>query len=238
MPDKYFSHIELYHTPPEFITSNSITLTGDEFNHIAKVMRHKEDDRLYITDGSGNIYSANITSIDKSEVVAEIVKKYTYPNNYSNLYFCIPLLKSQDRFESAIEKCVELGITNFIVFSSERCIGKKPKLERWQKIITAAMKQSLRSWMPNIDFIGSIDKINNLTGSKYIFDQIADEEFTKIAQGIKDESTNCFFVFGPEGGLTEKEIESYDDGIRLQLTGNRLRSETAIIAAASIITLK
>jgi len=238
MPDKYFSQIELYYIPRDFVTSSSIILTGDEANHASKVMRHKENDQLYITDGSGNIYKANITSVDKSEVVAEIVKKYTYPNIFSNLYFCIPLLKSQDRFEAAIEKCVELGITNFIVFSSERCIGKKPKLERWQKIITAAMKQSLRSWMPNIDFIGSIDKVNNLPGSKYIFDQIADEEFTKIAKGIKDVSDNCFFVFGPEGGLTEKEIENFDDGIRLQLTGNRLRSETAIIAAASIITMK
>ena len=73
-----------------------------------------------------------------------------------NIFFCIPKLKYSDRFEFALEKCTELGITNFIIFDSERSIHKSDKKERWEKIVLSAMKQSLRSYLPNITVINSL----------------------------------------------------------------------------------
>ncbi|MDP3583175.1 MAG: RsmE family RNA methyltransferase, partial [Ignavibacteria bacterium] len=203
MQPVFLSDVELYFSDSVF--GNAIEITDEEFHHIKDVMRHKLGDEVFVTDGKGVIYKTEIERFDKKSLAARIISSTSYPNHLSNITFCIPRLRSADRFEFALENCVELGITNFIVFDSQRTVAKGEKLDRWQKILTAAMKQSLRSWLPNVKHCKTVKEITELDGKKFFFDQNAEQALPSIlnsesANKKADEFSinNCFFFFGPE----------------------------------------
>lgn len=223
-----------------------ISIEGEECHHIINVMRHKINDILYVTDGKGTIYKSTISEIEKNKVVITIAESTKYDNKFSNIWFCVPRLKNADRFEFALEKSVELGITNFIVFDSQRSVPKGDKIERWEKILLAAMKQSLRSWLPKIQYSKSISEIVKLDGTKILFDQNAQKTFQSFLQTFKVShdrrdsqfsifNSQLFFIFGPEGGFTNGECRMLNEELTVRLTENRLRSETAIVTAASVL---
>lgn len=196
-------------------------------------MRHSIGDELYVTDGQGRILLTEITQTEKNLVRARIHSERIYENRLKNVYFCLPRLKSQDRFEFALEKSVELGVTNFIVFDSMRSIPKGGKAERWQKVLISSMKQSLRSFLPEVTHLGSVSEIMKLEGEKIVFEQDSKQSFREF---IPLEDRNYYFIFGPEGGLDKKELSMFTQENSYFLTENRLRSETAVIAAASILS--
>lgn len=231
----FLSDTELYYS--DLVNGNTIEVSGDELHHIKDVMRHKAGEQIYITDGKGAIYNSEIISLEKKILAANIIDKYEYKNNFSKITFCIPRLKSSERFEFALEKSVELGITNYIVFDSSRTVAKGEKLDRWQKILNSAMKQSLRAWMPTVRYCKSVNDLLKLEGKKYVFDQKADKTFDSIINSKLSTQTS-YFVFGPEGGFSEDEIQLVEAESKLKLTDNRLRSETAIVVAASELALR
>ena len=231
MKNKKLSHIELYYSPEEKISDEIISLTGEEFKHAVRVMRSKIGDMIYITNGSGLIFKTEVLSIDKDKVSTRIIETIKSENKFENIFFCIPKLKNPDRFKFAIEKCVELGITNFIIFESKRTIAKGTNIKRWEKISLAAMKQSLRAYLPKIKLVKNLSLIAESNGEKIIFEQNAERKFQLDFEINK----KYYFIFGPEGGLTEDELNLFDTELVYSLSDHRLRSETAIVKAASLI---
>jgi len=228
----YLSDVELYYCSSEKIMGNNLAISNEDYKHIVKVMRHSVGDEIYVTNGIGKIFLTEIREINKNSLIASFKKAFDYENKMSNISFCIPKLRYSDRFEFALEKCTELGITNFIIFDSERAIHKSDKKERWEKIVLSAMKQSLRSYLPVIMGINSLKDIYNLKGNKIILEQNSEKRISeiKINPGEK-----YYFIFGPEGGLTNEEFELFDKDDFYTLAENRLRTETAVIKCASIL---
>jgi len=224
------SDIELYYTPLKFITKDKITLIDDEFKHCCKVKRNSIGDVIYITDGEGNIYKTEIEIIGKDNLSGKILDTISYKNELKNIFFCIPKLKNPDRLKYALEKCVELGITNFILFESKRTIGSVKNIERFNRILLSAMKQSLHAFMPVVETAALKSIINNL-GIKILFDQGSENQFN-FENNI---SETYYFLFGPEGGFESGEIEMIDSSNRFVLSNYRLRSETAVIKCASLL---
>jgi 16S rRNA (uracil1498-N3)-methyltransferase len=230
----FLSDIELYFSL--YVTDSTVSVVGEECHHIMKVMRHTAGDKLFVTNGNGKIFETEIMSTTKNEVKAKIVKTFEYKNRLENFIICLPRLRVADRFEFALEKCVELGFTNFVVFESERTVAKGDKSDRWKKIGMAAMKQSLQSYLPKFTYLKKFEQLNQLKGKKLIFDQNSDYLFSdNIQKFSKDES--YILIFGPEGGLSEQETELLSGIETYRLTPNRLRAETAVIAAVSLISL-
>ena len=229
---EHLSNIELYYSAPEKFSDDFVIIGGDEYRHITKVMRHKIADEIYATNGQGKIYKTKLISISKSEVKSEIKREYKYEDKFKNISFCIPRLKSQDRFELALEKSVELGITNFLIYSSKRSVAKGTKMERWKKITLSAMKQSLRSYLPEINEIKSLDEITNMNSEVILFEQNSEKDIKELK--IKPDKKHIF-VFGPEGGLDKNELNLVGEEQVYNLAENRLRSETAIIKFASVL---
>lgn len=230
---EHLSDIEIYYTLPSLINGEEIILKDDEFHHCVNVMRNSVGDNLFVTDGEGNLYESKIYRILGSELLAKIRKKSEFKNKSKDIWFCIPSLKNPDRLKFAFEKSVELGITNFILFTSIRSVSRKSKPEKFQKTALAAMKQSIRTFLPKI-ISAEFNEIIQLNGTKLLFDQNAD----KIFDGRIDSKSPVYFLFGPEGGLDEKEISQVDLANRFTLSSKRLRSETAIINCASLLKLQ
>lgn len=233
-----FSNVEFYYTLPEFISENNLSIIGDEFNHITKVMRHKVKDEIFVTNGEGLIYRTLIVKISNDKIECEIKEIYKQENIFEKTYFCIPILKNPNRLEFAIEKSIELGITNFLIFDADKSYKKNVNFNRINKISISAMKQSLHSFKPNLIKLESLSDINS-SNNIIIFDQNAAKTlknfvYTDLNKEVIQKN-NYYFIFGPEGGLTSQELNLFNQSINLKITDNRLRSETAIVTAASLI---
>lgn len=231
-----FSNTEFYFSDPKNISGNIIKVFNEEVKHIVKVMRHSIGDKIYITDGKGNIFNAELINVEKKVLLLKILTRYQQKNLFGNISFFIPILKASDRFEFALEKCVELGITNFKIFSAEKSNIRGIKLDRWNKILISAMKQSLHSFQPKIEFV-ELEKLNNNSKHNLVFEQNVDISFKTFLSDNKIKITDKInLFFGPESGLVQKDIDKINNPIFLKLTENRLRSETAIVTAASVIS--
>lgn len=227
----HLSDIELFFTEQTNISDGKITLVDEELKHCCKVMRNKVGDVIHVTDGAGNIYQSEIETIEKNSLTVNILKTDSYKNNFENVYFCIPKLKNPDRLKFAFEKCVELGITNFIIFESKRTIGRIKNIERFDRILLSAMKQSLHAFLPKLE-TETLKSITNNPGKKFLFDQAS-----KNRLEFKNNSAEkYYFLFGPEGGFESGETDMIDAANRFVLSNHRLRSETAVIKSASLIT--
>ncbi len=230
---EYLSNIELYYALPQNCGNAEVEIDGEECGHILKVMRHSLNDELFLTNGRGKIFRGIIYKVERDRIKLRVNKIFKYKNEFAGITFCIPKLKSADRLEFAIEKCTELGVTDFIVFESERTISHAVKIERWEKILLSAMKQSLRSFLPSISIAGSFGELISLKGEKIIFDQNAEETFSNFKKNKP--GTNYYLIFGPEGGLTSSELSLVPKQNLYKLAENRLRTETAVIKCASVL---
>jgi 16S rRNA (uracil1498-N3)-methyltransferase len=229
---EHLSNIDLYFTPRSLINEKQIIIKNEEFHHCVNVMRNSVGNKLYVTDGEGKIYESEINKIKEKELVARINRKYEFENKSKNVWFCIPSLKNPDRLNFAFEKCVELGITNFILLSSANTISKNLKPEKFHKTTLAAMKQSLRSFLPKINS-ATFKEIIQLPGTKILFEQNSE----KVFDGKYDFNKPVYFIFGPEGGFAEDEIKEIDPMNKFNLASNRLRSETAVLKCASLLSI-
>jgi 16S rRNA (uracil1498-N3)-methyltransferase len=152
------------------------------------------------------------------------------------------LLKT-DKFEFVLQKCVELGVTTFVPFVSERCVVSQPsesKIERWQKIIRETAEQSKRSVLPILHPTVSFQEACKLTGVPSILlwegEKSTSFKRTLKSQPFKKASSINIFV-GPEGGFPSSEVEYAQQlGVIPVSLGNRiLRAETAGLVAISAI---
>ena len=226
------SNIELYYTSSDLVRENEFIIEGDEFHHSVNVMRNKPGDIIFVTNGEGLILKSEIISIKKDQLISRIIERKQYENKAKNIWFCIPILKNPDRLKFAIEKCVELGITNFILFTSKHTIPKKINPEKFKKTALAAMKQSLRAFLPKI-LSSTFDDIIKLDGKPILFHQNSNQIF----DGNYEKDKLSYFLFGPEGGIDNDELKSVKESNHYSLSYNRLRSETAIIKCASLLNL-
>lgn len=215
------------------VDDGDLILTGSDIRHITRVMRHKAGDIIHVTSGDGIILKVKIISGSDDLIKVMSLEKFEFQNKMTNLEIAIPRLKSSDKIELVIEKLVETGFTKFVFFESDNCIGKGFKLDRWEKIAISASKQSFNPF--NVE-LRSVSKFDDLfkNGREVIgFDLEAENSFA----GFQPErGVNYTLVTGPEGGLSKKELTKFREGNIFQLTGNRLRSETAILYSAFLIT--
>ncbi len=231
---EYLSDIELYICSIHSVTDNEFEISGEEFHHAVNVMRNKIGGQIFATNGIGKIFAGKIIEIGKENLKAEIFKFYSYENELENFTFCIPNLKNPERLKFALEKCTELGVTDFIIFNSERTLNKTINLSRLEKIVLAAMKQSLRSFIPTVKIAKSIIELIKDDNELIIFDQSSKRKLNKFNF---DRRKHYLFIFGPEGSLSENELKIINTQFVFNLGNHRLRSETAIVKCASVLSL-
>ena len=211
--------------------SSSLLLNKEESNHCIKVLRKKENDIIFVTDGTGFLYTCQIIKIEKSLVKVQIIKKIK-KNKTPSIELAISFPKQRNRIDWIIEKATEIGvdkITPLICENSERI---KINIDRMQKIAISSMKQSLRTYLPKISEIQQFSKF--IQTAKYDKKYIAHCKKDSNKKKIKHEKfQNSCILIGPEGDFSKKEIKKANDlnFKSVTLSQNRLRTETAAIVA-------
>ena len=142
--------MQVFYTPD--IASNTYSLSEEEARHCLKVLRLKKGDEIHLTNGKGNLYKSQITHIDKNSCEVEVIEtfqEYGKRNHY--LHIAIAPTKNSDRFEWFLEKATEIGIDEITPLICERSVKEKLRFDRLNKIITSAVKQSLKAYHPKLN---------------------------------------------------------------------------------------
>ena len=229
--------------PEEWIEQDVVTITGEPLRQIGYVLRLKPLDRIIVLDNSGWEFEVEIERITKEQARGKVINKQPSrgePLIKISLYQA--LLKS-DKFELVLQKGVELGVTSFVPFISERCVARKEsaaKMERWGKIIQEAAEQSERLILPVLYPLISFDKACQSAKQPALLlweeEKSASLKETLQKPPFKNASVLSLFV-GPEGGFpaSEKEL-AQQHGIAVASLGKHiLRAETAGLTAISAI---
>lgn len=222
------------------ITGKFHQLDEEESRHIARVLRLKTGDTISITDGKGNLYQATITGSDSKKCIVRInetLKDYNKRSCY--IHIAIAPTKSIDRFEWFLEKATEIGIDEITPLVCEHSERKNVKTDRLRKIIIAAMKQSLKAYLPKLNEPVKFPDIISLpfTGQKLI--AWYDENRSGELKEVYIPGFPALILIGPEGDFSPEEIEtSLKNGyISVNLGKSRLRTETAGIVACHTLNL-
>lgn len=220
-----------------------VVITGEDARHISLSLRMKVGEALTICDGEGYDYDCEIEEIDPTQVIARIKEKVTSrsePSVFVTLYQGVP---KSDKFETVVQKAVELGVGAIVPVMMSRCVSRpdaksmEKKIQRWQKIAESAAKQSGRGIVPQVLPCISYEKaLKEAKGSKILFYECGGKPLTETVSPA-DREISIFI--GPEGGISGQEYElAVAVGAKVSTLGPRiLRTETAPLAALTAMML-
>jgi 16S rRNA (uracil1498-N3)-methyltransferase len=213
-------------------------LDGEESHHLIRVHRKRLGDFVHLMDGKGKFAKGIIQEFRKSEVIIQLHEITSVPPNPKSLTLAVSPLKSEDRWEWLLEKATEIGVSSFLPILCERSESKRFRLERYEKIVLGAAKQSLKAFIPKIH---SPIPLNTAVGQMFhgfYFGHCLDTFSKTEVKSISILFPSTIFI-GPEGDFTPAEILFMNkaNGIPISLGSERLRTETAAIAAATLSLL-
>lgn len=234
MADPYFYFATLAKQVDEFV------LDENSSRHIVQVLRMKPGESLKLTDGKGLSALAAIRDANKKRCVVQITEKQLQRPPERRIQIALSLLKNASRFEWFLEKASELGVDEIIPLKCARTEKQQFRIERMRNILESALIQSQQVWMPQLQepqlFISWIEQA--LADQKFIAHCDSGEK-RKLSEISDPNLSSQLILIGPEGDFTEEEIRMALQArfIPVELGKNRLRSETAAVAAAAVLKL-
>jgi 16S rRNA (uracil1498-N3)-methyltransferase len=213
-------------------------LNEDESRHAVKVLRMKAGDPLLITDGQGAFYEATIALADSRACSFTIVEQKLSPARSFSIFIAIAPTKNIDRTEWFVEKAVELGIEQIHFIRCKNSERKTVNIERIQKIIVSAMKQSGQAWLPTCSEMKPYSEALSLTADQKFICYVDDQNPDQLKSMAKP-NQKYLVLIGPEGDFQKEELEqAIQHGFqKVSLGTNRLRTETAALAACLTLNL-
>ncbi|MBD8018987.1 RsmE family RNA methyltransferase [Kaistella pullorum] len=212
-----------------------VKINDEEQTHISKVLRMRDGEEIFVTDGKGNLAKGNLAfegkkiSLDTSDIRENLPKFSTY------LHIAIAPTKNIDRIEFFLEKATEMAVSEVSLIQTEKTERKNLNIDKLRKQSIAASKQSLRFHFPVVnDLVRFSDFIKTLD-PKTTFVAHCNENLERIDLHEINPGKNITFLIGPEGDFSDKEIQLLAEcGIRAVSLGNqRLRTETAGVFVAA-----
>ena len=242
--------MQQYFLNEELNVESTYELSKEDSNHIVRIMRKQNNDKVYVVFKNEIKYICTIIDNNVDKVLVAPYEQVSGSNELpTKITVAIPPLKN-DKIEYLIQKLTELGVSNIVLFNSERNIAKikkdkvDSKLNRWSKIIKEASEQSKRNLIPDITYVDSLRDLVNFS-EKYDHKVVAyekesvNEDNINLKNLLNSELNNkdVIAVFGSEGGLSENEISILTENkFSVIGLGKRiLRAETAPLYFVSCV---
>jgi len=226
--------MHLFYTPDIQPTHPQYFLNEEESKHCIRVLRLGVGDEVQLIDGRGGLYAAEIKDAHPKRTILQITSvktEFARRNHY--LHIAIAPTKNIERLEWFLEKATEIGIDEISLIICQRSERKEAKADRLNKIITSAIKQSLKAYHPVLNEPEPLSKFmsKDFGGQKFIA-HCEDGDKGNLRDLI-DKQGRYLILIGPEGDFTPKEIEeALNNGFKaITLGESRLRTETAALEA-------
>jgi len=231
--------MQLFYNSEISIDTKQITFDKIESKHIVRVLRKIEGDILKITNGKGFLFDVKIDFANDKRCSAIIMHAAKKPKPWEYyLHIAIAPTKNNDRIEWFLEKATEIGIdeiTPIICANSERRVVK---LDRFEKIIQSAMKQSLKFTLPKLNApVKFNDFIQQSFDGKTCIAHCEELEKNTLKSVINPAEKTTILI-GPEGDFSKEEIQKAlaNKFTPISLGESRLRTETAALVAVNIVS--
>jgi 16S rRNA (uracil1498-N3)-methyltransferase len=230
-----FFYINEYNT-----SQKEIVLDEDTSRHVVQVLRMKEGEKLNLTEGKGNLITAEVTDAHKKHCTVKIIESQFTTRNPRKVTIAISLLKNTSRFEWFLEKATEIGVSEIVPMICERTEKQKFRYDRMKGICISAMLQSQQTWLPLLDepvkcieYIKFIENNSDLTKFIAYCEELGQKNNLSTFQPFN----HSIILIGPEGDFSKEEIELalQNNFIPASLGETRLRTETAGIVAATLL---
>jgi 16S rRNA (uracil1498-N3)-methyltransferase len=230
--------MQLFYIPQ--IVGNSVTLPEEESKHCIRVLRMVKGDTLELVDGKGNLYHCSVSD-DNAKRCTVIINNIEpeFGKRSFKLHIAIAPTKNIERIEWFLEKCTEIGIDEITPILCERSERKNINQERLERVMIAAMKQSVKAYLPKLNSLTPIDKLlQNATESTKLIAYCGNFQIIH-AKSLIETGKSVLFLIGPEGDFSPSEIEkAVKNGFKVVgLGSSRLRTETAGVLACTLANL-
>lgn len=237
-----------FFTPKENFIDKQAKILGDDVKHLYKVLRLNEGDKVVLNNCDGEEFLANIRTISKQEVIVDIEEKLEINNESKVKIYLFQGLPKAQKMDLIVQKGTELGITEFIPTLTERVDiklkGDFKKLDRLNRIVLEAAKQSKRTIIPKVtEPVAFEDVLDRFKSLDLIIVPYENAENFGIKTLFNDENIDTSkiktvgILVGPEGGFELSEINKLkENGAYIVTLGSRiLRTETAGFVVTSLV---
>ncbi len=230
-------------------------LPADEAAHCLRVLRLQSGDEIRLTDGRGNFYRAEITTVSGKRCLFSVKECMPHAREWNGvLRLAVAPTKNMDRMEWLAEKATEIGFDELTFLDCRYSERKVVKTERIEKILISAMKQSHKAFKPRLGEMEDFRRFvtRPFTGQKFIahcYDEAdivgaGKDAAEKCMDGGKpfllsemDARADALVLVGPEGDFSVDEVRlALANGFRsISLGRSRLRTETAALVAVHLM---
>jgi 16S rRNA (uracil1498-N3)-methyltransferase len=220
------------------INEGVLNLDAEESRHAIKVLRMVKGDALHLTDGKGFFYTAKITEAEAKKCSFEIIDKKQSTKRDYQIHIAIAPTKNADRIEWFVEKATEIGVDEIRFMLCKNSERKNINLERIEKIVVSAMKQSGQAWLPKVSPLVPFKEVLKYQASQK-FIAFVDEKNPNHLRSMAKPNGNYLVLIGPEGDFSQEELNlALENNFKkVSLGNNRLRTETAGLVACQILNL-
>ena len=227
------------------VSADRVVLSGPEGRHAATVRRLRVGERVDVADGRGTRAACVVAAVVGKDVVELDVRARTTEPPPTPRVVLVQALAKGDRGELAVELATEVGVDAVVPWAAERCVvrwdgdrGAKA-LARWRSTAREAGKQARRAWLPELaDLHTTAQVAARLAGTTALL--LHEAASTPLAGVALPADRDVVLVVGPEGGLTDRELEALTaaGGQPVRLGRSVLRTSTAGAAAAAVVSAR
>ena len=224
--------------------ANQTELPPEEATHATRVLRLTSGDEMFLMDGEGTFYRAEVTLSTQKKCLYEIRETLPQEKGWNGrIHLAIAPTKMTDRIEWMVEKATEVGFDEISFLNCRFSERKVLRVDRMEKIVIAAMKQSRKPWIPVVHPMVTFTEFIETPRSGRLYIAHCYEEFER--KDLFDEllqnkvHENVTIMVGPEGDFSIDEVEfAMKNGYEsISLGNSRLRTETAGLYAVAMAQL-
>ncbi|HUF53489.1 MAG TPA: RsmE family RNA methyltransferase [Dehalococcoidia bacterium] len=231
-----------FFVPEGTLDGTDVRLIGDLAHRLARVLRLRPGDRIVLTEGGERQSVVELTEVSPKAVAGDVVGEEAAPEEASVEVVLYQSLIRPNRFDFALEKCTELGVSRFVPVVNARSQldeASSGQTERWHRIVVEAAEQCERGRLPQIEApMAFVDAIASAPGLRILpYEAEREVRLADFLRALPERPTVVSLFIGPEGGYTDEEIALAREAGAALVTLSRqvLRSETAAVVAAGIV---
>jgi 16S rRNA (uracil1498-N3)-methyltransferase len=237
--------LPFFYTEPVAAAQNIVVLNEENSKHAVQVLRMQNGEQLKLTDGLGNLYTAEIADAHKKKCTVNILERIFEEAPATRVSIAVSPVKNNSRFEWFLEKATEIGVTEIIPLLCSRTEKQHFRYDRMNGILISALLQSQQVWLPKlhepVKYEKYLQSLENKAAQKFIA-HCEEDKKTSLRDLL---STNqpinqSTILIGPEGDFTKEEIALalQNNFTPVALGDTRLRTETAALVAATLLCVR
>jgi len=210
---------------------------SEDAHHAIKVLRISAGEIFNLSDGKGAWSRVSVANVNKKSMSVKVLET-GFEEALSEQFTIIQAIPKGDRIKESIEMCTEGGVDRIVMWKSARSIGRADeKIEKLQHTAREASKQSRRFRIPEVTGVATTDGVVDEIAKADLALAFHESATMTISQLVKPGAKKVLIIIGPEGGLTDEEVETFAAaGAKVVLMGRPiLRSAHAGLAALAAV---